>query len=213
MLAFHGGYPMVHRIVPALLVLVVLSAAVPATAQESVVEPSTEKSFPARVTVSSGEKEHTLSITGVTVRKKFVFKVYAMAHYMEDPPSGSRSDLMKAMTVDGKVKQITMDFAREVTADQIRGAYGDGFKENAAAAELASLKPSIDTFLGYFDAPVRENDTIILRWFPGGKIVAVISNREKPSIVNQRFAEVLWTIWFGEDSIVDREELVARIAK
>jgi hypothetical protein len=197
----------------ALLVLAVMFMAALASAQERVVEPSTEKSFPASVTISSGDKQYALSITGVTVRKKFVFKVYGMAHYMENPPTGSTKEVLKAMTVDGKAKQITMDFAREVTVEQIRGAYGDGFKENATAAELASLKPSIDTFLGYFDAPVKENDTFILRWFPGGKIVPVISGKEKPAILDQRFAEVLWTIWFGEDSIVDRDDLVSRIAK
>ncbi len=200
-------------IAPALLVAAFLFVTGIAAAQEKVVEPSTEKSFPATVTISSGEKQYALSITGVTVRKKFVFKVYGMAHYMENPPAGSTKEVLKAMTVDGKAKQITMDFAREVTVEQIRGAYSDGFKENATAAELASLKPSIDTFLGYFDAPVKENDTFILRWFPGGTIVPVISGKEKPAIVNQRFAEVLWTIWFGEDSIVDRDDLVSRIAK
>lgn len=201
------------RFAPAVLAVAFLFVTGLAAAQEKVVEPSTEKSFPSTVTIASGEKQYTLSITGVTVRKKFVFKVYGMAHYMENPPAGSTSDVLKAMTVDGKAKQITMDFAREVTVEQIRGAYSDGFKENATAAELASMKPSIDAFLGYFDAPVKENDTFILRWFPGGTIVPVISGKEKPAIVNQRFAEVLWTIWFGEDSIVDRDDLVSRIAR
>lgn len=201
------------RTASTLLIGLLLVGLTTSYAQDKVIEPSTEKSFPVTVTVSSGDEQHTLSITGVTVRKKFVFKVYGMAHYMENPPTGSTEELLKAMTVDGKTKQITMDFAREVTAEQIQGAYGDGFKENATAAELASLKGSIDTFLGYFDAPVKENDIFILRWFPGGKVVPVISGNEKPAIVNKRFAEVLWTIWFGEDSIVDREDLVARLVK
>ena len=204
---------MKRSIATPLLVVAFLFVTGLAAAQERVVEPSTEKSFPATVTIASGEKQYTLSMTGVTVRKKFVFKVYGMAHYMENPPSGSTKEVLKAMTVDGKAKQITMDFAREVTVEQIRGAYSDGFNENATAAELASLKPSIDAFLGYFDAPVKENDTFILRWFPGGTIVPVISGKEKAAIVNQRFAEVLWTIWFGEDSIVDRDDLVSRISK
>ena len=204
---------MSFRIAAPLLALSLFFGTALMSAQENVVEPSTEKTFPATVTVSSGEKQHTLSITGVTVRKKMFFKVYGMAHYIEDPPTGPAKEVLKAMTVEGKAKQITMDFAREVTVEQIRGAYSDGFKENASAADLASLKPSLDTFLGYFDAPVKENDTFILRWLPGGKVVPVISGKEKPAIVNQKFAEVLWTIWFGEDSIVDREDLVARIAR
>jgi hypothetical protein len=204
---------MIGRLIPALLIVLLVLWSGRVTAQESVVEPSTEKSFPATVTLSSAEKQHTLQITGVAVRKKFVFKVYGMAHYAEDPQSGSTKELLQAMRKDGKAKQITMDFAREVTVEQIRGAYSDGFKENASAADLTSLKPSIDAFLGYFDAPVKENETFILRWFPGGKIVPVIGGKERPAIVDQKFAELLWSIWFGEESIVDREDLVARIAK
>jgi hypothetical protein len=197
-------------ILPVILMIAPVSSSLP---QETAVEPSTEKAFPVSVTVSSGDKQHTLELTGLTVRKKFVFKVYGMAHYVEDPQPGPAKTLLAAMMADGKAKQITMNFAREVTVDQIRGAYSDGFKENATAEEFPSLKSPIDAFLGYFESPVKENDTFILRWFSGGRIAVVIGGKEKPEIVNRRFAEVLWSIWFGEDSIVDREDLVARIAR
>jgi Chalcone isomerase-like len=201
------------RIFPLLSLSLFLLASVLSFSQETAVEPSTEKAFPVSVTVSSGGKEHVLSLTGLAVRKKFVFKVYGMAHYIEDPQPGTTKDLLKAMAADGKAKQITMNFAREVSPEQIRGAYSEGFKENATAEELPSLKPSVDAFLGYFEAPVKENDTFILRWLPGGRIAVIIGGKEKTEIVDRRFAEVLWSIWFGEDSIVDREDLVGRIAR
>jgi hypothetical protein len=37
--------------------------------------------------------------------------------------------------------------------------------------------------------------------------------QEKEPITNPAFARVLWTIWFGGDSIVDPDDLVARVAK
>jgi len=180
-------------------------------AQEMVKEPSTGKSFPAEVKFSQGGKEYALTLTGVTVRKKFVFKVYGIAHYMQDPVKAGKEETFKSILADGKAKQLTMEFARTVSPTQAQDAYRDGFKENATSEELKAIQPTIDKFLKYFTNDVKENDRFTLRWLPGGTIVANIQGEEKPSLSNETFARVLWTIWFGTDSIVDREELIERI--
>lgn len=181
-----------------------------ATAQDMVKEPSTEKSFPSEIKITYDGQEHALKLTGLTVRKKFIIKVYGVAHYMEGPlPAGTKEAFQEILT-DGKAKQLTMDFSRDVTVEQIQGAYRDGFKENATAEELKAIQPTIDKFLGYFTREVKENDQFILRWLPGGTIVPIIAGQEKPALVDKTFARILWTIWFGEDSIVDREKLIKR---
>lgn len=179
--------------------------------QETAKESSTGKSFPVVVKYTYNGSEHTMSLTGMTVRKKFVFKVYGMAHYMEEPVRAKEEDALKAVLVEGKAKQITMDFARDVDAGKIKDAYADGFKENATPDELKSLQPLVDQFTGYFTAEVKENQQFILRWLPGGVVVASIAGEEKPPITSPVFASVLWSIWFGKNSIVDREDLVNRI--
>ena len=176
--------------------------------QQTVQEPSTEKVFPAEVTFKAGETSYTLKATGTSVRKKVIIKVYGMVHYLQDPPRCSEAEAFRTILKDGKAKQITMAFVRDVTVDQIRGAYRDGFEANATDAEKKEIAPYIETFLSNFDAEVKENQQFVLRWFPGGKIVPIINNVEKSPIVNATFARVLWTIWFGEDSIVDRDDLV-----
>ena len=183
-----------------------------AHAQEKVTEPSTGKAFPATVKYSSGGTDYTMSLTGTTVRKKFVFKVYAMAHYMQDPPRTSKEEVYKAILADGKAKQITMEFVRDVDPDKIKEAYTDGFKENSTSEEWKSLQGTVEKFVGYFSREVKENDQLVLRWLPGGTIVATVVGEEKPPISDPLFARVLWTIWFGKDSIVDPDELIARIA-
>jgi hypothetical protein len=115
------------------------------------------------------------------------------------------------MLTDGKAKQITMNFSRDVTVEQITGAYRDGFSENATKEEMKALQPALEKFLGYFTQPVKENDLFTLRWVPGGTILPVIYGKEAEPITNPVFAKVLWSIWFGEDSIVDREDLISRI--
>lgn len=182
------------------------------TAQESVQEPSTGKSFPLLVRYSSGGTEYPMTLTGVAVRKKLVFKVYGMAHYAQDPVKGPKEEALSSMLVDGKARQITMDFARDVDAGKIRDAYMDGFRENATADEFRTIQGLVDQFVAYFAHDVRENQQFIVRWLPGGVVVATVAGEEKPPITSPLFARVLWSIWLGKDSIVDREDLVARIA-
>lgn len=185
--------------------------ALPGFAQQTVKEPSTEKSFPVTVTYTSGGTDYTMTVTGLTVRKKMFFKVYGIAHYQQDPVKGKLEDVIHAILTDGKAKQITMDFARDVDAEKIKGAYQDGFKENATAEEMKTLQPLVDQFTGYFTKEVKENQQFILRWLPGGVIVASVAGEEKSLITSPLFAKVLWSIWFGEKSIVDREDLVEKL--
>jgi hypothetical protein len=197
-----------------ILYISLLIIAVPflAAAQQTVKEPSTEKSFPAEVKFKYADKDYSITLTGLTVRKKLFFKVYGMAHYMQDAAKmGNEADAFKQVLTDGKAKQITMDFARDVDAEKIKGAYTDGFKEHASKEELQKIQPMIDKFIGYFTKEVKENEQFILRWLPGGTVMAILQGEEKPAITNELFARTLWSIWFAKSSIVDRDDLVERI--
>jgi hypothetical protein len=132
---------------------------------------------------------------------------------MQDPPTGQEKDLYTAVLADGKAKQLTMEFVREVGMDKIQGAYRDGFKENATADEYKTIAPLVEQLVGYFATDVKEDDRFIVRWLPGGVVQAQVQGKEMPAITNPTFARILWSIWFGEDAIVDREDLVSRFLK
>ncbi|MBA4311154.1 MAG: hypothetical protein C0417_00840 [Chlorobiaceae bacterium] len=181
-------------------------------AQQTVKESSTGKYFPSEIKIKNAEKEVTLQLTGLTVRKKIIFKVYGIAHYMQDPPTVKDEEAaFIAILQEGKAKQITMDFSRDVEAIKIKEAYLDGFNSHTSKEELQKLQPLINQFTGYFTKDVKENQQFILQWLPGGTILAVLNGETKQAITDPIFARVLWTIWFGEDSIVDRDDLVSRM--
>ena len=184
-----------------------------AAAQEMVQEPSTEKNFPAEITVQNESTSYTLQLTGLAVRKKFFFKVYGIAHYLQDAMKMSEEEAYKACLTDGKAKQITMDFSRDVGVDKITDSYKEAFEENATKEELAAVQPSLKQFLGYFTKEVKENEQYVLRWFPGGTVVSIVQGEEKPAITDTTFARILWSIWLGPNSVVDRDDLVSRITK
>ncbi len=163
------------------------------------------------VSFSYNNTDYSLQLTGVAVRKKMVFKVYGMAHYMQEPQKLSEEAAYKAILTDGKAKQITMNFARDVDKQKIQDTYRDGFKENVSAEDFKKIQSAIDQYVGFFSKDVKENDQFVIRWLPGGTITAIVQGEQKPAITNPVFAQTLWTIWFGEDSIVDREDLVSRI--
>jgi len=193
------------------LAILAVCLAVPLFAQDKVKEPSTEIEFPASVKFTGGGKEYQVAITGVAVRKKLIIKVYGMAHYMQEPGMMREDEAYAAVLTDGKAKQISLQFVRDVDASSIQNAYRDGFKNSTPSGELQKIQASIDKFLAYFTNPVKDGDTFTYRWLPGGTVVAIVQGQEKPAITDPVFARSLWGIWFGEDSIVDREDLVARM--
>jgi len=193
------------------LLAAILLFSIPCRSQQTVTEPSTGRKFPAEVTYKRGDATFTMTQTGVAVRKKVIIKVYGMIHYMQDPVRGKSKDVFNNILTDGKAKQITMEFVRDVGLDKIQEAYRDGFKSNASAEEFKKIEPLVNQFVGFFTRDVKENDQFILRWLPGGVIVATVQGEEKPAITDPQFARTLWSIWFGEDSIVDRDDLVEKI--
>lgn len=184
-----------------------------ATAQETVEEPSSGKTFPREITFNYDGQDYTLTATGVAVRKKFIFKVYGMVHYMQDPVAGTAEEALNEVLSEGKAKQITMDFARGVGSGKIQGAYREGFEKNATEEELKEIQPLIDQFVGYFDKKVEEDQQYVLRWMPDGSLISIVQGELKPVIKNNTFARVLWSIWLGEKSIVNREDLVGFITQ
>jgi hypothetical protein len=197
-----------------LLIFVLFGMCSMAAAQETYQEPSTGKTFPTTVQIAHNDANFTLQLTGATVRKKFFFKVYAVAHYMElSEEAMSKDALLKMALTDGPAKQIVMDFARDVDAEKIQGAYREAFEKHTSPEVYQSIKPLTEQFIGYFNEPVKENDQFILQWLPGGTIIAIVKGKTQPAISNVDLAKALWATWLGKDSIVDRDKLVERVAK
>ena len=176
--------------------------------EDSLMESSTEKRFPVVVAFTFGDTTYTLKATGSTVRKKFFFKVYAVVHYIDGALEGPVDARLEAALKDGRAKELTLDFARDVGPTQIQDAFRDGFTTNTTGEEFVQIEPVVAKFIGYFDRELKENTRLTLRWLPGGIVLTEVYGESKEPLTDPLFARVLWSIWLGEDSIVDPEELV-----
>lgn len=172
---------------------------------------STGISFPTEVNISEGGNDYTLEATGVSTRKKFVIKVYSIAHYMENPPSGNSKQVISALLKSDNPKQFTMIWARAVESKKIKGAYEEALDDVFSSSERKQYNGEIKKFLGFFKNDSKKNDKYLLRWLPGGVLTVTINGRQVGEINNNDFARAVWKIWFGKKSPVDKARLVSRV--
>jgi hypothetical protein len=175
---------------------------------DTVHEPWSGTAFPAHVSLMSDGTAHQLQATGVARRRKFFVSVYAMAHYMEQPPHDIESAFTRALA-DTTPKQIIIEYLRDLTQEQIADSLRRGFGRNTTQQELQEIQPSVDELIAYFEYGVQRGDRYTIQWLPGGAIVFFFGDREVATITQLTFARALWAIWLGPRSVVERAHLMA----
>lgn len=173
-------------------------------------DPATDVAFPDAVSAKSNGKTYDLQATGVATRKKFVFKVYSIAHYIQDPASITGADKLQAIVDSDKAKQFTIKWVRGVDAKTIADSYRDALQKVFSQADQQKLKSQIDGFLGFFTTDSKKGDVYEIRSFPGGTVEVAINGKVAGNVTSKEFAKGVWLIWFGEHSVlVDRNTLVS----
>lgn len=191
--------------------------------KSTVTEPSTGMKFQDELTFQFEGTEYSLALTGLTVRKKLMFKGYAIAHYMEKTVVENLKEAYRTALADSIARQITIEFCRNISANKIQGGFRNDFKKNGSPEEIKQIQPLIDQFLTVFKDGIKKNERIIIRYLPGGGVLVLSDDENNAEATakhlhlslnkhsNVIFVRTLWSIWFGEKSTVDREKLVERI--
>lgn len=157
-----------------------------------VAEPSSGVNFPAQVSVGGANA----AITGVGLRKKAIFKVYAIASYMDASKINKAADPYTQLLTDGPAKQITMHFVRDVDAAKIREAFEESLKSNIPSYATSPAKKNADAFLAA-QVDMKTNEEIVLRWTQGGKIEMLAKGQPKATFTDSVLARGIWSIWLG----------------
>src|SRR5215475_5511319 len=82
-----------------------------------------------------------LNLMGLGLRKKFVFKVYLAAFYLEQP-----SEDPKEVIASDPVKRVEMHMLRDLARGKIVEAVEEGFEKNSRA-QMPALRERLDRFL------------------------------------------------------------------
>ncbi len=132
-------------------------------------------------------------LVGMGVRKKFFFKIYVGGLYMEHP-----SHKPKEVITDPGIKRVVMHFLyKEVSAEKMRGAWMEGFKDNLGD-NLTSMKKKIDQFNALFTEAVRKGDEVWVTYLPDKGTQVIVKGKEKGIIPGKDFMKAVFSIWFGE---------------
>ena len=147
-----------------------------------------------KVRLTSGGPE--LVLNGAGIRTRAIFKVYVGGLYLTEKKSATAEVLALAGP-----KRVAMTMLRDLSAQQLSEALGDGMRNNASAAEQEALKARIDELLAIMNAlnEAKKGDAILLDWVPeSGTQVSVNGQARGKPIAGEDFYRALLRIWLGD---------------
>lgn len=178
----------------------------PALLAETATEP--------RSGVAFEKKLGDMTLTGIGLRTKTFLKVkvYAVGLYVADaslagPLAAEKGKAKTAafyneMVAGESPRVIQMKFTRDLSADQIQGA----FRETLGKAN----RDQVEKFVGYF-GEIKTGQDCVLTWAPGGVLKTTVAGLAKPDIADKAFASAVFGIWLGDKPI--QEDIKADLGK
>ena len=143
----------------------------------------------------------TLTLNGVGLRKRAIFKVYVNGLYV---PQKS-TDAATLINEKG-ARRASLRMLRDVDADSFVSAFTDGLKANLSEAQLTALKPQIDTFNATLKSigEAKKGDVINFDYTPeGGTRITVNGQPKGTAIPGHDFYSAVMRIWLGEKPVDD----------
>ena len=141
----------------------------------------------------------TLTLNGVGLRKRAIFKVYLNGLYV---PQKS-TDAATLINEKG-ARRASLRMLRDVDADSFVSAFTDGLKNNLSEAQLAALKPQIDAFTATMKSvgEAKKGDVINFDYAPeGGTRITVNGQPRGDPIPGHDFYAAVMRIWLGDKPV------------
>jgi len=141
----------------------------------------------------------TLTLNGVGLRKRAIFKVYLNGLYV---PQKS-TDAATLINEKG-ARRASLRMLRDVDADSFVSAFTDGLKNNLSEAQLAGLKPQIDAFTATMKSvgEAKKGDVINFDYAPeGGTRITVNGQPRGNPIPGHDFYAAVMRIWLGDKPV------------
>ncbi len=142
-----------------------------------------------------------LVLNGAGLRRKFIFKVYAMALYL---PARATS---AAAAIDATgPKRVEIAMLRDVDAQTFSDALREGIEANHSEAEVKALEPRLKQLEAVMQkvGTAKDGMRIWLDWVPGaGTQVSIDGAPADAPIPGEDFYRALLRIWLGPHAVQD----------
>lgn len=162
---------------------VTLSLASPALANEC-----GSVRMPNQITVAGT----ALVLNGMGIREATVFNVdvYVAGLYLQN-----RSGDGNAIAASNETKRLVLHFVRDVSRDDLTGAFNEGFRRNAGGA-LGALQARVNRLNGWMPA-ATEGMELTFTYLPGTGLRVHVGSNARGIIEGDDFARVFFSIWLG----------------
>lgn len=138
----------------------------------------------------------------------YIFSLYRIAHYT-DQQSGP-SDILD---YHGH-KAICMVFQRKIDGQRIEQEVKKAIRDRVSAEEWKSLRDTATTFCKpYATGIVDRGDVYTVAWDTQGWLISQFNGQEISRLHDDRFARALWSIWVGQESLVNKADLLGGWSK
>jgi len=134
------------------------------------------------------------SLSGAGIRKKVVLKLYVGSLYTNQAIK-SEADVLKGPASS----VIRLDIISGlITSKLMAETVQEGF-DKAMGGDTSSLQKQIDSFISVFSEEIVKGDYFTFVSVPGKGITAYKGEKQLTVIDDDRFREVLFSIWLGSD--------------
>ncbi len=133
-------------------------------------------------------------LNGAGIRKKLVLKLYVGSLYT------NREAKNEERILKGPVASvIRLDIiSKLITSKLMKETIQEGF-EKAMNGNTAPLQKQIDNFIAVFSEEIKKGDQFTFVSLPGVGVTAYKGYDKLTVILDDRFREVLFSIWLGDD--------------
>lgn len=165
--------------------------------------------FEPTISISTGDAEHELRCTGTALRKKWFFKVYAVAGYIDAETAAGEDPGATFVSADVP-RRVHLKMLRDVESEKIVSAIDEAF-EKCATIPLEALAADRARFRAAFSMEeLTDGQDIRFTWLPGSGLQISVDHEVLDTIEDPRFARAFFEIYFGPSPVDDgmKEDLL-----
>lgn len=133
---------------------------------------------------------HTLSLNGMALRKKFVFKVYVAGLYLSTR-SGSSAEILAA----DAPRRMVMHFVRNVDKGKICDAWEEGLEKNTPSPSV-ELKAQFTELCALMN-DIKDGQAFVFTYVPEQGTAVEVAGEVRGTIAGKEFADALLNCWIG----------------
>ena len=167
-----------------------------ASATELVGVRGSNTQFTTTMGITVGGKPVQLVLTGVALREKFFFNVYAIGSYVLEGAGVRTAEELAAVD---KPKQLHLVMERDVSGPDIAEAFVVAIRQNYPTPAFTNEVDLLAAKLREID--LKKDDHIYLTHLPGTGLHCNVVNKGEFTIENGEFSRAVWDIYLGKNNV------------